>query len=415
MMIGTGLLCAGIPLAAHTSPLVTRDVATHNECGVELSAQGRHREAIAEFEKAWSLDPSHPVVRGNLAHAHGNLASQLLREKAFQEAVRQYQKAIALSYEEFRFHMELGVALLGLREVDQAVGAFREARDLAPQNVEAYRYLGEAYYRQGNFREAVWTWEEGLRIRPEDRDLEGRIAQVEGEREVHERYERQTGRHFVLRYVGDVPEELGREILEILERAYNEVGYDLHHYPRDEVEVIIYSDADFQQLTPGLPVWVASAFEERGSRIRIPIRGIKQATDLRALLYHEYTHVVIYDITGGKVPTWLNEGLALIEQRTPMDGVVDRVRQLTDERKLPSLSSLNGSFVGLTASEASIAYAVSYTAGKFLIERWSRWDVQRLLRQLGEGSSFEKALEETTGLTAPEFEQEWRDWLVRGY
>jgi len=214
--------------------------------------------------------------------------------------------------------------------------------------------------------------------------------------------------------VGEVPEELGGEILELLEQAYDEVGYDLNHYPQDAVEVVIYSNADFQRVTH-LPAWVSAAFEERGSRIRIPIRGIRQATDLRALLYHEYTHVVIRDVTGGKVPTWLNEGLALIEQRTPLDGAVGTVRQLADEKKLPSLGALNGSFVKLTGPEASVAYAVSYTAAKFLVERWSRWDAQRLLRQLGEGLPFEEALEETTRLTLPEFEQEWREWLVRGY
>ncbi len=415
LVIRVGLLCAGIPLAAHASLLVTRDAATHNERGVELAAQGRHREAIAEFEKALSLAPAHPVIRRNLADVHGILANVLAGQQAFQEAVPHYRMAIELFPGDAKFYLGLGGAFLRLREMDRAVSVFRDARDLDPQNVEAYRSLGEAYYRQGNFREAVWTWEEGLRIHPEDRDLARRIAHVEGEREVHERYERQTGRHFALRYVGDVPEELGRQVLELLEQAYDEVGYNLSHYPRDEVEVVIYSDADFQQLTPGLPVWVAAAFEERGSRIRIPIRGIRQAADLRALLYHEYTHVVIHDITGGRIPTWLNEGLALIEQRTPMDGVVDRVRQVAHEGKLPSLGSLNGSFVGLTASEAGMAYAASYTAGTFLIERWSRWGVQRLLRQLGEGASFEKALEEATGRSVSDFEQDWRDWLVRGY
>ena len=414
VVISVGFLCAGVPLAAQAVPLATRDVATHNQRGVELSAKGQHREAIAEFERALSLAPSHPVVRRNLAHAHGNLAALLLREQAFQEAADQYQAAIELSPKEQRFYVGLGVAFLALREMPQAVEAFRQARDLDPQNVEVYRYLGETYYRQGDPKEAVRTWEEGLRIRPEDQELERRIAQVEGERQVHERYEHQTGHHFALRYVGEVPEELGGEILELLEQAYDEVGYDLNHYPQDAVEVVIYSDADFQRVTH-LPGWVSAAFEERGSRIRIPIRGIRQATDLRALLYHEYTHVVIQDVTGGKVPTWLNEGLALIEQRTPLDGAVGTVRQLADEKKLPSLGALNGSFVKLTGPEASVAYAVSYTAAKFLIERWSRWDAQRLLRQLGEGLAFEEALEETTRLTLPEFEQEWREWLVRGY
>ncbi|MGH7432943.1 MAG: hypothetical protein ACREJL_04230, partial [Candidatus Methylomirabilales bacterium] len=55
--------------------LAAQDFATHNQRGVDLSAQGRHREAIAELEKALAFAPAHPVVRRNLAHAHGNVAS----------------------------------------------------------------------------------------------------------------------------------------------------------------------------------------------------------------------------------------------------------------------------------------------------------------------------------------------------
>lgn len=414
VVISLAFLCAAVPLGAHADPLETRNAAAHNQRGVELSAKGRHREAIIQFEKALNLAPSHPLVRRNLAYAHGNLAHELRRERAFQEAVDQYQAAVELLPTESRFHMGLGATFLRLKEMDQAVEALREARDLNPQDADAYRLLGEAYYRGGHVAEAIRTWGAGLTIRPGDRDLERRIAQVEGERQVHEGYERQTGHHFALRYVGDVPDELGREILDQLEEAYDEVGYDLNHYPRTDVEVIVYSDADFERLTH-LPVWVAAAFEERGSRIRIPMRGLRETTDLRALLYHEYTHVVIGDLTGGKIPTWLNEGLALIEQRTPMNGTVETVRQLAGERRLPSLGTLNGSFVGLSGPEASTAYSVSYAATKFLIDRWSLWDTQRLLRQLGEGVPFEAALEDATRLTLPEFEQEWREWLVRGY
>jgi len=82
VVISVGFLCAGVPLAAQAVPLATRDVATHNQRGVELSAKGQHREAIAEFERALSLAPSHPVVRRNLAHAHGNLAALLLRNRS---------------------------------------------------------------------------------------------------------------------------------------------------------------------------------------------------------------------------------------------------------------------------------------------------------------------------------------------
>jgi tetratricopeptide (TPR) repeat protein len=309
--------------------------------------------------------------------------------------------------------MGLGLAFLGLQETDRAVDALRQAQDLNPDEVRVYRLLGEAYYHRGDIRDALNTWEEGLRIRPGDRELEGLIARAEGERKVYEEYKRRSGHHFTVRYVGEVREDLGREILEILERAYEEVGYDLNHYPRHEVEVVVYSDADFLVVTD-LPAWVGGVFDERGGRIRIPIRGIKQAADLQALLYHEYTHVVIRDISGGRVPTWLNEGLALIEQRSPMDGEVDLVRQLAAQERLPSLRTLVEPFVRLSSSKAVVNYAVSYAATKFLVERWSLWDVQGLVRRLGEGVSLDGAFEEATRLTLAEFEREWHKSLIGG-
>ncbi len=410
------LCCLGLSLIVILAavPLAAQDVATHNQRGAELSAQGRHREAVAEFEKALRLAPSQPVVRRNLAHARGNLAVALLRERAFQQAADQYEAAIRLLPEESRFHLGLGLAFLGLQEADRAVEALRRALDLNPQNRQTYRLLGEAYYQEGDTAQALLAWEAGLRIHPGDQELEGLIARVERERKVDDEYLRRSGHHFTLRYVGEVREDLGREILEILDQAYEEIGYDLNHYPRRDVEVIVYSNADFQAVTE-LPVWVGGAFDERGGRIRIPVRGIKQAGDLRALLYHEYTHVIIRDVTGGRAPAWLNEGLALLEQRTAMDGTVEFVRQLATEGRLPSLSTLQDSFVELAGTEASVSYAVSYVATAYLVERWSLWDAQRLLRRLGEGVSFEEAFEEATRLTLADFESEWRESLVGGY
>jgi tetratricopeptide (TPR) repeat protein len=397
-----------------SAPVAAQDAATHNRRGVELSTQGRYQEAIAEFEKALKLAPNQTVLRRNLAHAHGNLATLLLRERAFREAAAQYEKAIDLLPEEAGFYLGFGAAALGLQEMNRAVDALRRARDLKPGEVEVYRLLGEVYYRQGDSTQALATWEEGLRLRPADSNLQQLIAQLKREQRVEEGYHRRLGHHFTLRYVGGVQEEVGREILRLLERAYDEVGYDLNHYPQTEIEVVLYSDADFQMVT-NLPVWVAGAHDERAGKIRIPIRGLKRVADLQHLLYHEYTHVVVRDLTGGRVPTWLNEGLALIEQRTPMEGASELVRQLAAERRLPSLGALSGSFVQLSGEQARVAYAVSYAATKYLVDRWSLWDVQRLLRRLGEGAPFEAALEEATRLTLPDFEREWRQSLHRGY
>ncbi|HEU5394464.1 MAG TPA: tetratricopeptide repeat protein, partial [Candidatus Methylomirabilis sp.] len=55
------------------------DAATlHTQLGLSLSARGLHREALAEFERAYALDPTNPVLRRNLARAHANLGAHLL-------------------------------------------------------------------------------------------------------------------------------------------------------------------------------------------------------------------------------------------------------------------------------------------------------------------------------------------------
>ena len=407
-----GILTLG--LVGLSVPVAAQDAATHNRRGVELSTQGRYQEAITEFEKALELAPNQTVLRRNLAHAHGNLAALLLRERAFREAAAGYEKAIDLLPEEAEFYLGFGVAALGLREMALAVDALRRARDLNPGKVEVYQFLGEAYYRQGDSTQALDTWEEGLRLRPDDRNLQQLIAKLKREQKIEEGYQRRAGHHFTLRYVGGVREGIGKEILRALERAYDEVGYDLSYYPQTETEVVLYSDTDFRTVT-NLPVWVAAVYDEGDGKIRIPIGGLSRVADLEPLLYHEYTHVVVRDLTGGRVPTWLNEGLALIEQRTPMEGAVEQVRQLAAQRRLPSLGALSGSFVNLPREEASVAYAVSYAATKYLVDRWGLWDLQRLLQRLGEGVPFEAALEEATRLTLPDFEREWRQSLYRGY
>jgi len=60
--------------------------AFHTQLGLALSAKGLHRETLAEFERAFALDLTNPVLRRNLARAHANLGGHLLTTGAPAEA-----------------------------------------------------------------------------------------------------------------------------------------------------------------------------------------------------------------------------------------------------------------------------------------------------------------------------------------
>jgi tetratricopeptide (TPR) repeat protein len=404
-----GLALVGFLLAAR---LASADDAAgvHTRLGLDLSAEGRYREALAEFERAYALDPTHPVLRRNLANAYANLGGHLLATRAFAEAKEAFRTALDVGGEEPSFYTGLGAAALGLGETGEALVALQAASRMAQGRPEVLVLLGEVYQQAGDAARALEMWEEALRQRPEDRRLRERVERAVRAARVEERYEVRESHHFRLAAGGEVPRALQDEVLTALEQAYQTVGFALGYYPTVQVPVVLHPGGDFAAVAE-LPHWVGGAFDALDGRIRIPVRGLHPgAARLREVLFHEYTHVVIAHLTRGRVPRWLNEGLAVhFEGGGPSAEAA--ARRLAASRPVP-LASLQGTLAQLQDPAAvAAAYAASATATALLVERVGLQEVGRLLRHLGAGVPWERAFEEAARMDLAAFEQEWQQRL----
>ena len=143
-------------------------------------------------------------------------------------------------------------------------------------------------------------------MNPSAKVARARLERVRKEHVTEKDFSRDVTSHFLIKYEGREKIEAGRIILRILEDAYGEVGKSLSYYPDREIQVILYSSQQFQEVTDA-PGWSGGIYD---GKIRIPIGGIEKETPgLRRLLYHEYTHAVVRALAP-RCPTWLNEGLA---------------------------------------------------------------------------------------------------------
>ena len=94
------------------------------------------------------------------------------------------------------------------------------------------------------------------------------------------------------------------------------------------------------------------------------------AGELRALLFHEYTHAVFRERTGGDQPYWLNEGLAELSERESrgQPGLTRseraQLKRRIDAGEWISLRRLAPSFGGLEDDDARIAYLESTAAAR---------------------------------------------------
>src|SRR5205085_1209958 len=140
--------------------------AAHHNLGEALRGKGQLDEAITCYKEAIALDPK-------FAGTHNNLGLALAGKGQLDEAIACFKKAIALDPKDAKAHVNLASVLANaadpkLRDPVQAVAEARKATELDPQFWMGWCNLGEAYYRTGQWQQAVTALDKGLALLKSD-------------------------------------------------------------------------------------------------------------------------------------------------------------------------------------------------------------------------------------------------------
>ena len=169
--------------------------------------------------------------------------------------------------------------------------------------------LGEVCYRLGDLDTAIHTYEQVLERAPAQAALRAKLDAWRKEAAIHRGFFQAPGAHFTVLFEGPSEERLASRALEILESAYWRVGTAVGVFPADPITVILYTQEQFRDITRS-PDWAAALYD---GRIRVPMRGaLDNAIELERVLTHELTHALVRGVAARNVPTWLNEGLAVL-------------------------------------------------------------------------------------------------------
>ncbi len=383
-----------------------------NNAGVTLLNEGRLDEAIRSFEEALKELPGESVVLQNLHRAWVQRGYRQLDDKQYEQAVLSFEEAVKLLDDSPEVYKLMGIAILNLADESAAEQYFRIYLEREPKDPDVNRMLGELLYKQNRLKEAMEYLKAYLAVNPADARVREILEKVAREAAVEQDFETRAGKHFDVRYDGAENMGAGFFVVQLLEDAYQRIGAQLNYYPSENITTILYSDADFHEVTQS-PDWALGVYD---GKIRIPIGGLQEKTAaLEEVVLHEYTHALIHQQTGGKCPAWLNEGLAQYFAGESDARHEQNIRELLQGASVPPLRQLEASFLDLNARAASRAYTVSYTLVDYIIEEHGVYAVQRLLSEVARDGEAEAALITALGMDYGGIQDEWLAYLARKY
>lgn len=303
-------------------------------------------------------------------------------------------------------------------DVASAKAELAELEKLAPADVEPLRYFrGRVAFEEGDYDTAVTELKaSGVRDRPGSW-----LRLVTDTRDIVKAHERAESEHFIFLYPKGKSAVLAPWALDALEAIHAALVKDLGYAPKGKVRVEIVANAaelaKVSTLTKEAIRTTGTIAICKFNKLMVTSpSAVLKGYDWLDTLAHEYVHLVVSQKSRNTVPIWMHEGLAKYLEsrwRGPAGGAMtpstlallgSRVRSNTlvpFEKMHPSMALLP------TAEDAATAFAEVFFAIHLIDTEAGPRALDRLLTEMGKGTSDKLAVEAVTKRRWPEFERAW--------
>jgi tetratricopeptide (TPR) repeat protein len=361
-------------------------------------------EVLSSIESKGNAEVSATAnfIAGKFEFDHGNIPQS---RQYFESALRfQPENSTILVY--------YSALLVRSGNSSQALTYAQRAVAAAPDSPDAHTMLGYAQFAADRTKDAIASWNKSLELRP-DPAVKQLLAKAQREQNVEAEFSQGESSHFVLHYEGHQTSEAFRaQVIAALESDYDDLARDLGTPPRDNILVTLYTEQAFFDVTHA-PSWSGAMND---GKLRIPVNGLTTVTpELARVLKHELAHSFVNQLSGGRCPPWLHEGIAQLLEPKSLGGDGHQLAVLFKTQQNIPLNALEGSFLNFSGGAAYLAYAESLAAVSYINDSYGMGDIQRILQRLSQGSSTEAALRATIHSDYGQLESDLARYLADRY
>ena len=206
-----------------------------------------------------------------------------------------------------------------------------------------------------------------------------------------------------------------QELLDATVQTLENMGPLLGAGVDDPIRITMYNN--WPEMRPALPpdsvttrrelITEGQAHSPEG--VLLVLGGASHASGIAS---HEVTHILVHragEGSLGRVPSWLNEGLAEFGNIQPGDSYDRALLRAIQRDDLLPITGMNGQ--PGTPEDVIIFYGQARSIVRFMVEEYGAEKMRELMATIRSGKSYRTAISEVYGITALELENEWRDSL----
>jgi len=144
--------------------------AAHNKLGNAFLKQGRLDDAMLQYQQALAISPDEET--------YDNLGYVSFQQGKLDEAVAQFQKALEINPNYSEAYYNLGNAFLRQGKMEEAIACYQMALKCNSDDARIYSNLGSAFRQQGRLAEAVAQFQKALQINPDYAEVHNNLGAV---------------------------------------------------------------------------------------------------------------------------------------------------------------------------------------------------------------------------------------------
>jgi len=312
-------------------------------------------------------------------------------------------------------------------DVEEAWSEVKELLSKEPRDPQLLELASRIAFHRGDYQESLKLMKLAIEVGGEDDNRRGYALLTEETINVLSTFKRYETPHFVILLDEKQDGILVDYLTDALEKTYQITAQQYGFRPKEKVRVELFPDAKAFYLASTLSV---RDIEVTGA-VGLTKFNKLQFLSPKALVYgyrwldaisHEYIHYLIVKLTSNKAPIWFHEGLAKYEETRWRNGPsylsslyqTLLARALAD-KKLIGFERMEPSLVRLeTPEDVQLAYAQAASAIEFIITKAGHERLREIMNHMASANTrgASEAIREVLGLEFPEFEREWKKYLV---